>query len=84
MAAQYTSDDKDKQLYSQDKVDVLPTLENGEYGAPSHNAFDQAKGEELSSSLLPRHLSMISIGGVIGTGLVSSDETTSVENDPCD
>ncbi|KAJ9475945.1 Proline-specific permease [Pseudozyma hubeiensis] len=48
--------------------DVVATLESG-VGAADTNAFDQRKGEELKHALLPRHMAMISIGGVIGTGL---------------
>ncbi|GAC94207.1 amino acid transporter [Pseudozyma hubeiensis SY62] len=48
--------------------DVVATLEDG-VGATDTNAFDQRKGEELKHALLPRHMAMISIGGVIGTGL---------------
>ncbi|GAC76336.1 amino acid transporters [Moesziomyces antarcticus T-34] len=50
------------------KGDVVATLEDG-VGRDDVNAFDQRKGEELKHALLPRHMAMISIGGVIGTGL---------------
>lgn len=62
-------DNKEKS-FGGDKHDVLPALETGDYAqGGSTNAFGQNKGEELHASLLPRHLAMISIGGVIGTGL---------------
>ncbi|GAK67381.1 amino acid permease [Moesziomyces antarcticus] len=50
------------------KGDIVATLEDG-VGRNDVNAFDQRKGEELKHALLPRHMAMISIGGVIGTGL---------------
>lgn len=50
------------------KGEVVATLEDG-VGTNTTNAFDQRKGEELKHALLPRHMAMISIGGVIGTGL---------------
>ncbi|CAO1616661.1 unnamed protein product [Parajaminaea phylloscopi] len=70
MSGQYSPDIKDKQhSYSAEKVDQVATLENQDYGLNDRNAFDQGKGEELKHALAPRHLAMISIGGVIGTGL---------------
>ncbi|SPO31633.1 probable general amino acid permease [Ustilago trichophora] len=62
------SEEKDKSGSFTHKGDVVATLEDG-VGANSTNAFDQRKGEELKHALLPRHMAMISIGGVIGTGL---------------
>ncbi|SPO30405.1 uncharacterized protein UTRI_06335 [Ustilago trichophora] len=60
------SEEKDKS--GSFKGDVVATLEDGVV-ANATNAFDQRKGEELKHALLPRHMAMISIGGVIGTGL---------------
>ncbi|PWN25795.1 putative general amino acid permease [Jaminaea rosea] len=67
----YSPDAKEKPFFSpgQEKGDVVPTLETGEYGRDPTNAFGQQEHEKLKHALLPRHLAMISIGGVIGTGL---------------
>ncbi|CAO1624639.1 unnamed protein product [Jaminaea pallidilutea] len=66
----YTLEEKDKQLFaSEEKIDNVGTLEAGNYGQSDLNAFGQHRGEELKHALLPRHVAMISIGGVIGTGL---------------
>lgn len=66
----YTPEEKDKQLFaSEEKIDNVGTLEAGNYGQSDLNAFGQHRGEELKHALLPRHVAMISIGGVIGTGL---------------
>lgn len=62
------SEEKDKSGSFQ-KADVVATLEDGVGGAQQTNALGQRKGEELKHALLPRHMAMISIGGVIGTGL---------------
>ncbi|KAN0062599.1 hypothetical protein ACQY0O_005132 [Thecaphora frezii] len=68
------SDKKD--IYSEPgaEKDAVYTLEDGNY--VDTNAFDQRKGEELKHALLPRHLAMISIGGVIGTGLFLGTATS--------
>ncbi|SJX66314.1 probable general amino acid permease [Sporisorium reilianum f. sp. reilianum] len=65
MSSPYSHEEKEKSGSYQG--DVVATLEDG-VGSGA-NAFDQRKGEELKHSLLPRHMAMISIGGVIGTGL---------------
>jgi len=41
---------------------------NAPIGPGDKDAFDQRKGEELHRGLKARHVAMISIGGVIGTG----------------
>ncbi|KAJ1021441.1 hypothetical protein NDA13_005482 [Ustilago tritici] len=70
MAAHYSpAEEMDKSGSFIQKHDVyVATLEDGT-DANQTNAFDQRKGEELKHALLPRHMAMISIGGVIGTGL---------------
>lgn len=63
-------DKKDLPAYGNDKA--VATLEAGsvdEIPAGEVNAFGQKQGEQLTHQLKPRHLAMISIGGVIGTGL---------------
>jgi hypothetical protein len=61
---------EDKKDYSGEKTDVLPALETGNYDhGDGINAFGQRKDEKLAPALKPRHMAMISIGGVIGTGL---------------
>ncbi|CDW97980.1 hypothetical protein, partial [Sporisorium scitamineum] len=65
MSSPYAHEEKEKS--GSYHGDVVATLEDG-VGSGT-NAFDQRKGEELKHSLLPRHMAMISIGGVIGTGL---------------
>lgn len=50
-------------------IDVEKESNGGQTGHRGLNAFEQADNEQLSHALLPRHLAMISIGGVIGTGL---------------
>lgn len=69
------SDLTDKKIPYGEKTDHVPTLELGNYRAEDGvNAFDQREGEELKHSLLPRHLAMISIGGVIGEYAVSANK----------
>lgn len=64
----YSPDTKDEKPYfnGNEKADVVPTLETGAYGQDNTNAFGQQGNEELKHALLPRHVAMISIGGVIG------------------
>lgn len=39
---------------------------------PEINELGQKQGEQLHHALKPRHVAMISIGGVIGTGMQAS------------
>ncbi|CAO1638543.1 unnamed protein product [Sympodiomycopsis kandeliae] len=50
-------------------VDQPRTSNAGHRSRSDVNAFDQRSDERLTHALLPRHLAMISVGGVIGTGL---------------
>ena len=51
-----------------DKQAYVGTLEQGQYGEPEMNALGQKQDEMLHAVMKPRHVAMISIGGVIGTG----------------
>ena len=71
MSAEYSpTEEKSKEFYHKgvDGAAVTTTLESGVFPHDT-NAFGQREGEQLKHALLPRHLAMISIGGVIGTGL---------------
>lgn len=68
MSSPYPPSDEKVKSDSFQKGDVVATLEDGV--GPNHtNALGQRQGEVLKHALLPRHMAMISIGGVIGTGL---------------
>lgn len=60
--------DSDKKLAAgSDKTDQVPTLEVGNWRPEDGtNVFGQRENEELKAGLLPRHMAMISVGGVIG------------------
>jgi GABA permease len=55
----------------------MPGLTEGIFvGAVGIAEAGQAGGVELSRTLLPRHVSMIAIGGIIGAGLFVGSSTT--------
>ncbi|UZJ50729.1 hypothetical protein CBS101457_000049 [Exobasidium rhododendri] len=62
--------DSKEDIYKGDEKDAyVGTLENGQYDQPETNDLGQKQGEMLHAVMKPRHVAMISIGGVIGTGL---------------
>lgn len=63
------SKDDYKGAFEPEKQEYVGTLEQGgtEFSG-EFNELDQRKGEHLAHALKPRHVAMISIGGVIGTG----------------
>ncbi|KDN52436.1 amino acid permease [Tilletiaria anomala UBC 951] len=73
MSQMRASDEKSDEKYASDgttpKVDFNGYDPEATVSVGATNAFDQRNGEELSRKLKARHIAMISIGGVIGTGL---------------
>jgi amino acid transporter len=54
---------------SLEKDAYVPALESGRYVDSDKNELDQKSDEHLNLVMKSRHIAMISIGGVIGTGL---------------
>ena len=53
---------------SLEKDAYVPALESGRYVDSDKNELDQRSDEHLHLVMKSRHIAMISIGGVIGTG----------------
>lgn len=70
MASHYDDKKQNDESYAMDPVVGQPTIgKNGEYDEPVDYEPATAQASGLHRQLKSRHIQMISIGGVIGTGL---------------